>query len=108
MLEQLLTALNTSGIMFVRDALTKAPNADYGVVDYASVNSLWADDAMIEQFPTVAIWLYVRDGDTKTALIVQDIINRLDFVLGWRLVSREYVQESNMIQWQWQARLEGM
>lgn len=97
-----------SGVGFVRDAWIKAPSGDYGVVDIVSASSLWADNMLIEQAPLLNVWLYTHSADNAIPDAVEAVMQSFDGSMGWHVVGREYLDDVNLIRWQWQIRLEEM
>jgi len=89
MIDQLVEALTAgTGVTFVRDAWKNMPSTDYGVVDVASSEALWADDKQIEQAPLVNVWLYTHDHTGVTAGKVRTALNGFDGSMGFTMAVR--------------------
>ena len=103
--DELITALNASGVEFQRDTWFDVngslDNSDYGVVELTGAPvKLWGDDKLIEQNIQGNVILYVRDGEDSKAKAVQDILKEQS--VSFRLTGTEYLTDMNMNRWIWQ------
>lgn len=104
-IDELITALNASGVEFQRDTWFDVngslDNVDYGVVELTGAPvTLWGDDKLIEQNIQGNVILYVRDGEDSKAKAVQDILKEQS--VSFRLTGTEYLTDMNMNRWIWQ------
>ena len=104
-IDELIDALNETGVPFVRDAWVEAPAGDYGVVSMeGEPMALWGDDHMVAQRCLCSVYLYSRDGRDDVPAAVNAILNASDVIFA--IMSREYLPDLNMIRWQWRVTLE--
>jgi hypothetical protein len=110
-LAALITALNASGITFVRDTWIDENNdmgrSDYGVVTLTGEPlTLYGDDKLIKQEMNGNVILYVMDGDDSKAKAVQDILKEYAG-LSFRLInSGEFLRDLIANRWIWRFSLE--
>jgi hypothetical protein len=110
-LAALITALNASGITFVRDTWIDENNdmgrSDYGVVTLTGEPlTLYGDDKLIKQEMNGNVILYVMDGDDAKAKAVQDILKEYAG-LSFRLInSGEFLRDLIANRWIWRFSLE--
>jgi hypothetical protein len=110
-LAALITALNASGITFVRDTWIDENNdmgrSDYGVVTLTGEPlTLYGDDKLIKQEMNGNVILYVMDGDDSKAKAVQDILKEYAG-LSFRLInSGEFLRDMIANRWIWRFSLE--
>ena len=106
----LITALNGSGISFVRDTWIDENNdmgrKDYGVVTLMGEPlTLYGDDRLIRQEMNGNVILYVMDGDDAKAKAVQDILKEYAG-LSFRLMGSEFLRDLIANRWTWRFSLE--
>ena len=110
-LAALITALNASGITFVRDTWIDENNdmgrSDYGVVTLTGEPlTLYGDDKLIKQEMNGNVILYGMDGDDSKAKAVQDILKEYAG-LSFRLInSGEFLRDMIANRWIWRFSLE--
>lgn len=108
-INNLITALSTSGITFQRDAWwdvnNSLDNQDYGVVELTGAPvSLWGDDGLVEQNIQGNVVLYVHDGADDKAKTVQDILKAQG--VHFALQSTEYLMNEDKNRWTWRFSLD--
>lgn len=103
--QELMVALQTTGIPFAYDAWDKVDiTKSYGVIDASSAPvSLWGDDQLIAQVWTVQVFLYSIGGKDEEMLAVQDIL--IDAAIPFRLTEREYLPDINAVRTTWSVEL---
>ena len=110
-LQDLIDALDESGICFVRDTWIDENNdmgrSDYGVVTLAGEPvTLYGDDKLIKQEMNGNVILYVTDGDDAKAKAVQDILREYPG-LSFRLTTAgEFLRDLIANRWIWRFSLE--
>ena len=103
-IDNLIDALNASGVPFARDVWYDENNQldgkDYGVVELTGAPvSLWGDDGLVEQNIRGNVVLYVHDGNDGTAKAVQDILKAQD--IGFQLTGTSYLTVQRLTRWIW-------
>ena len=109
-IDALITALETSGVEFVRDTWIDENNdmgrTDYGVVTLTGApTALWGDDRMIMQEMNGNVILYVMDGDDAKAQSVQNVLRNYDG-LTFALTGSEFLRDLIGTRWTWRFTLE--
>ena len=109
-IDALITALETSGVEFVRDTWIDENNdmgrSDYGVVTLTGApEALWGDDKLVSQRINGNVILYVMDGDDTKAQSVQNILR--DYAgLSFALTGSEFLRDLIATRWIWRFTLE--
>ena len=109
-IDALITALETSGVEFVRDTWIDENNdmgrSDYGVVTLTGApEALWGDDKLVSQRMNGNVILYVMDGDDAKAQAVQNILK--DYAgLTFALTGSEFLRDLIGTRWTWRFTLE--
>ena len=109
-IDALITALETSGVEFVRDTWIDENNdmgrTNYGVVTLTgSPEALWGDDKLVSQRVNGNVILYVMDGDDAKAQSVQNVLR--DYAgLSFALTASEFVRDLIATRWTWRFTLE--
>ena len=109
-IDALITALETSGVEFVRDTWIDENNdmgrSDYGVVTLTGApEALWGDDKLVSQRMNGNVILYVMDGDDAKAQSVQNILK--DYAgLTFALTGSEFLRDLIGTRWTWRFTLE--
>ena len=109
-IDALITALETSGVEFVRDTWIDENNdmgrTDYGVVTLTGApEALWGDDRLVSQRINGSVILYVMDGDDAKAQSVQNILRDYNG-LSFALVGSEFLRDLISTRWTWRFTLE--
>ena len=109
-IDSLITALEVSGVPFVRDTWIDENNdmgrSNYGVVTLAGEPvTLYGDDRMIRQEMNGNVILYVMDGDDAKAKAVQDILKEYPG-MTFRLTGSEFLRDLTGNRWTWRFALE--
>lgn len=109
-IDALITALETSGVEFVRDTWIDENNdmgrTDYGVVTLTGApEALWGDDRLVSQRINGSVILYVMDGDDAKAQSVQNILRDYNG-LSFALVGSEFLRDLIGTRWTWRFTLE--
>lgn len=109
-LQDLIDALDDSGVPFVRDTWIDENNdmgrSDYGVVTLTGEPlTLYGDDRLIKQEMNGNVILYVMDGDDAKAKAVQDILKEYPG-LSFRLMGSEFMRDLIASRWTWRFSLE--
>lgn len=109
-MDALITALEASGVPFVRDTWIDENNdmgrSNYGVVTLAGEPvTLYGDDRMIRQEMNGNVILYVMDGDDAKAKAVQDILKEYPG-MTFRLTGSEFLRDLTGNRWTWRFALE--
>jgi hypothetical protein len=106
--QQLLEALNETGIPFAEDAWwdekQNSTQADYGVVEIRSADHLYGDDGLVAQNLRGNVVLYIMDGKDETAGIIQDKLKEVEG-LSFALVGKEFLQDILANRWTWRFEL---
>lgn len=106
--ESLVSLVQSTGVPCVRDCWMSAPEGDaYAVVCLmGEIESFWADNRLQAQVLDCNVYLYSRDGQDEHAKKLQSVFAELeDEDLFYELKSRSYLQDVNMICWQWSVRI---
>lgn len=104
--DQLLTALEETGIPFAQYAWDSPPESDYGVISLDGGPSvIWADDHMTEQALEGTVDLFTRSADREQMERIQSILNALPGV-AWRFSSLQYENDTRLLHWEWIFQLE--
>lgn len=105
--EKLVELVQGTGIPCARDCWLTAPdgNAYSAVCLLGEVESFWADNRLQAQVLDCSVYLYTRDGQDVHAKLLQKAFETEEEDLFYELKSRSYLQDVNMICWQWSVRI---
>ena len=104
MFEDLLAALQATGIPFEAYAWETAPAEDYGVVSLDGPGgTLFADDHTEEQAVSGMVDLFVRGPSTAKARTVQAAMNAFD--CAWKLNMVQYEPDTRLVHFSWDYEL---
>lgn len=104
--QQLIEALQASGIPFAEVSWDQRPDTNYGVIAIdGAADTLAADQQIVNQAPQGTVDLYTRSNDRADMQTVQDILNGFDGC-AWYLNSMQYEDNERLIHWEWVFSLE--
>lgn len=106
MYDELVAALQLTGIPFAEYAWDTRPDGAFGVIAIdGEADSLQADDHMVNQAPQGTVDLYTPDSDRDRMALIQETLNGFDGC-AWYLNSVQYEDETRLLHWEWVFSLE--
>ena len=96
MLEQLKTALDSTGLPFAFAAWSKAPTGDYGVYTPDGANDLEADGQHVEQAITGTVDYFTRSDGSAVKATVEAALEAVEG-LAWGLNSVQYEDDTGYL-----------
>ena len=99
MLEELETALASTGYEFRHYGWSHAPSGTYGVYSEDSAQSLWAGSKMVNQSMQGTIDLFTRDDTDLPRTKVQTALASIE--IAWYLNSIQYEEDTGYIHYEW-------
>lgn len=106
MLEQLKTALESTGLPFAFAAWSEAPTGDYGVYTPDGANDLEADDQHAERAIEGTVDYFTRDDSGAPQVIIEAALATVP-ALAWYLNSVQFEQDTGFIHYEWVFQLAG-
>lgn len=105
MLEDLVTALNSTGYSFAHYAWSKAPDGDYGIYEEESGDDLVADGRHVETGTNGYIHFFTRDPSGAPRTAIEAVLNSL--CIPWGLDSIQYENDTGYIHYEWSFSVYG-
>lgn len=105
-LDNFLTALKSTGILFARDAWDDMqPDTNYGVLTIdGKPNCIWGDNRIVYQSMTVKVYLYTFGDDLTDFKKVQQILT--DQAASFVLTNSVYHDDIQGNEWEWTCEVE--
>lgn len=99
MLEQLVTALNGTGLAFAHFGWSRAPEGDYGVYAEDGANDLEAGDEHAEKALTGTVDYFTRDDSGACKDEIEAALEAAG--CAWALNSVQFEDDTGLIHWEW-------
>lgn len=98
-MNELITALTTTGYKFAHFGWSKAPKGDYGVYAEDGANDLIAGNAHAETVLRLTVDYFTRDNSQTPKQTIESAFNGIH--CAWYLNSAQFEEDTGYIHWEW-------